>query len=143
MRSRACRQATGRSRLQSDSHRWHSPSRNRPCRREPQPSSRKLSGKNPEVAIEIQISGNLTEAKDRLAQARKFNYRKVILVITESEMKRLNALMKHEPELRSWMEAWSIGAIYEMYVNGETFFHYYRHLNEAVYKEKKELGLIK
>jgi predicted RNA-binding protein len=102
-----------------------------------------LSGKNPEVAIEVQISGNLTEAKDRLAQARKFNYRKVILVITESEMQRLNALMKHEPELRSWMEAWSIGAIYEMYVNGETFFHYYRHLNEAVYKEKKELELIK
>jgi predicted RNA-binding protein len=102
-----------------------------------------LSGKNPEVAIEVQISGNLTEAKDRLAQARKFNYRKVILVTLESEMQRLNTLMKHEPELRSWMEAWSIGAIYEMYVNGETFFHYYRHLNEAVYKEKKELELIK
>jgi hypothetical protein len=33
-----------------------------------------LSGKNPEVAIEVQISGNLTEAKDRLAQARKFNF---------------------------------------------------------------------
>jgi len=28
-----------------------------------------LDGKNPEVAIEVQISGNLTEAKDRLAQA--------------------------------------------------------------------------
>lgn len=102
-----------------------------------------LSGKNPEVAIEIQISGNLTEAKDRLAQARKFNYRKVILVIREEEMPRLNALMKHEPELRSWMEAWSIGAIYEMYKAGETFFRYYRRLNEAVYKEKKELDLIK
>ncbi len=102
-----------------------------------------LTGRNPEVAIEIQISGNLTEAKDRLAQARKFNYRKVILVTKESEMQRLNALMKHELELRSWMEAWSIAAIYEMYVNGETFFHYYRHLNEAVYKEKKELELIK
>jgi predicted RNA-binding protein len=101
-----------------------------------------LSGKNPEVAIEIQISGNLTEAKDRLAQARKFNYRKVILVTTESEMQRLNALMKHEPELRSWMEAWSIGAIYQMYVAGERFFHYYRHLNEAVYKDKKELELM-
>ncbi|MCI0707377.1 MAG: EVE domain-containing protein [Ignavibacteriae bacterium] len=74
-----------------------------------------LSGKNPEVTIEIQISGNLTEAKDRLAQARKFNYRKVILVIRESEMPRLNSLMKHEPDLRSWMEAWSIGSIYEMY----------------------------
>jgi len=101
-----------------------------------------LSGKNPEVAIEIQISGNLTEAKDRLAQARKFNYRKVILVIREAEMPRLNSLMKHEPELRSWMEAWSLGSIYEMYLAGETFFHYYRHLNEAVYKEKTELELI-
>lgn len=102
-----------------------------------------LNGKNPEVAIEIQISGNLTEAKDRLAQARKFNYRKVIIVIRESEMERLNALMKHEPELRSWMEAWSIGAIYEMYKAGETFFHYYRHLNEAVYVDKKELDIVK
>jgi hypothetical protein len=102
-----------------------------------------LSGKNPEVAIEIQISGNLTEAKDRLAQARKFNYRKVIIVLRESEMPRLNALMKHEPELRSWMEAWSIGAIYEMYKAGETFFHYYRHLNEAVYVDKKELDIVK
>ena len=102
-----------------------------------------LSGKNPEVAIEIQISGNLTEAKDRLAQARKFNYRKVIIVIREAEMPRLNSLMKHEPDLRSWMEAWSIGSIYEMYLAGETFFHYYRHLNEAVYKDKNELELIK
>lgn len=102
-----------------------------------------LSGKNPEVAIEIQISGNLTEAKDRLAQARKFNYRKVILVIRESEMPRLNALMKHEPELRSWMDAWSIGAIFQMYSAGETFFHYYRHLNEAIYKDKKDLDLIR
>jgi predicted RNA-binding protein len=32
-----------------------------------------LSGKNPEIAIEIQISGNIVEAKDRLAQAKKFN----------------------------------------------------------------------
>jgi hypothetical protein len=80
-----------------------------------------LSGKNPEVAIEVQISGNLTEAKDRLAQARKFNYRKVILVMREQELKRLNSIMKHEPELRSWMEAWSIGGVYEMYTAGENF----------------------
>jgi len=102
-----------------------------------------LSGKNPEVAIEIQISGNLTEAKDRLAQARKFNYRKVILVLKEAELQRLNLIMKHEPDLRSWMEAWSIGAIYEMYKAGETFFKYYRGLREAVYKDKKELELVR
>jgi len=101
-----------------------------------------LSGKNPEVAIEIQISGNLTEAKDRLAQARKFNYRKVILVLKEQDLRRLNLIMKHEPELRSWMEAWSIGAVYEMYSAGERFFKYYRKLREAVYKDKKELELV-
>jgi len=101
-----------------------------------------LSRKNPEVAIEIQISGNMTEAKDRLAHARKFNYRKVILVCRESEMLRLNALMRHEPDLRCWMEAWSIGAIYKMYVSGESFFRYYRNLVEAVYKEKPDLELV-
>lgn len=101
-----------------------------------------LDGKNPEVAIEIQISGNLTEAKDRLSQARKFNYRKVIMVLKSPDLLRLNTLMKHEPELRSWMEPWSIGAIYEMYKAGETFFKYYRKFKEAVYKDKKELELI-
>ena len=102
-----------------------------------------LSGKNPEVAIEVQISGNITEAKDRLAQARKFNYRKVIMVLRKTDMKRLNSLMKFEPELRSWMESWSIGAVYEMFTAGEDFFKYYRRLIEAVYKDKKELELVK
>ena len=101
-----------------------------------------LSGKNPEVAIEIQISGNLTEAKDRLAQARKFNYRKVIIVLKSSDLQRLNLIMRHEPDLRSWMEAWSIGSVYDMYSAGEKFFNYYRKLREAIYKDKKELELI-
>lgn len=101
-----------------------------------------LSGKNPEVAMEIQISGNLTEAKDRLAHARKFNYRKVILVLKSSDLQRLNLIMKHEPDLRSWMEAWSIGSIYEMYTAGEKFLNYYRKLREAIYKDKKEIELV-
>jgi hypothetical protein len=102
-----------------------------------------LSGKNPEVAIEIQISGNLTEAKDRLAQARKFNYRKVILVLKEQDLDRLNLIMKHEPDLRSWMEAWSVGAVSEMYTAGKSFYKYYHQLIESIYKEKKELELVK
>jgi predicted RNA-binding protein len=101
-----------------------------------------LSGKNPEIAVEVQIGGNLTEAKDRLAQARKFNYRKVILVLKEGDLERLNSLMRHEPELRSWMEAWSIGAVYRMYMAGEKFFAYYRQLKESVYKEKTKLDLV-
>lgn len=102
-----------------------------------------LNGKNPEIAIEIQISGNLTEAKDRLSHARKFNYRKVVMILKSKDLTRLNSLMKHEPELRSWMEAWSIGSIYEMYTAGETFFKYYRRLREAVFKEKSDIELIK
>lgn len=101
-----------------------------------------LRGKNPEVAIEIQISGNMTEAKDRLAQARKFNYRKVIMVLRKDDLSRLNRIMKHEPELRSWMEAWSLGAVYEMYTTGEKFFKYYQQLQEATYKDKQQLELI-
>jgi hypothetical protein len=101
-----------------------------------------LSGRNPEVAIEVQISGNLTEAKDRLAQARRFNYRKIVMVLREEDLDRLNALMRHEPELRSWMEAWSVGAIYEMYTSGQSFFRYYRRLIESVYKEKSQLEMI-
>ncbi len=101
-----------------------------------------LSGKNPEVAIEVQISGNITEAKDRLAQARKFNYRKVVMILRAADLKRLNSIMKFEPDLRSWMEAWSMGAVYHMYTSGQGFFEYYRQLIEAVYKDKKELSLI-
>jgi predicted RNA-binding protein len=101
-----------------------------------------LKGKNPEIAVEIQISGNLTEAKDRLAHARKFNYRKVIIVIREDEMPRLNTLMRHEHDLRCWMEAWSIGSIYEMYMAGVKFNKYYKSLIESVYKDKTELKLV-
>jgi predicted RNA-binding protein len=101
-----------------------------------------LSGRNPEVAVEVQISGNLTEAKDRLAQARKFNYRKVILVLKRADLARLNLIMRHEPDLRSWMEAWSIGSVYKMYTAGEKFFKYYRRMIEATYKDKRELELV-
>jgi len=101
-----------------------------------------LSGKNPEIAIEIQISGNLTEAKDRLAQARKFNYRKVIMVLKSNDVDRFNKLMRYDPEMRNWMDIWSIGAVYKMYIAGENFFRYFGILKESVYKEKKELELI-
>ena len=60
----------------------------------------------------------------------------------EYHLARLNNLMKHEPDLRSWMEAWSIGSVYEMYKAGETFFKYYRKFKEAVYKDKKALELV-
>lgn len=101
-----------------------------------------LSGRNPEIAIEVQIGGNLTEAKDRLTHARKFNYRKVIMVMMDKDLNRLNKMMKHEPELRNWMDIWSIGAVYEMYKSGERFFKYYRRLRDSSYREKTDLSLV-
>jgi hypothetical protein len=40
-------------------------------------------------------------------------------------LERENLIMKHEPGLRSWMELWSMGAIYETHSAGGTFFKYY------------------
>lgn len=65
-----------------------------------------LSGKNPEVAIEVQDRGNLDSAIRKLKQAKEFNYRKVILVIKEGQITRLNAVLRHDP-IRNWLDAWS------------------------------------
>ncbi|MFQ5951122.1 MAG: EVE domain-containing protein [Candidatus Geothermarchaeales archaeon] len=102
-----------------------------------------LSGRNPEIAVEVQVSGNLTEAKDRLAQARKFNFRKVILVLRRKDLDRLDKLLRYEPELRSWLEPWSIGAVYDMYVGGKQFFSYYRRLIESTWKQKPDLEMVR
>lgn len=101
-----------------------------------------LHGKNPEVAIEVQIGGNLTEAKDRLAQAKKFNYRKVIIVIEDGQLDRLNALLKFD-ELRPWLDAWSIGAVYRLYTSGASFFDLYNRLQESRYRERTAVELVK
>ena len=69
-------------------------------------------------------------------------YRKTLVLITESELGRLNSLMRYGPELSSWMEAWSIGAVFEMYTAGELFFKCYRRLIEATYEDKRELELV-
>lgn len=100
-----------------------------------------LSGKNPEVAIEVQISGNIDSAIIKLREAREFNYRKVILVIEEEQISRLNAVLRFD-HLRNWLDAWSIKSVYELYTNGQKFFELYDKLREARYRERKELNLI-
>jgi predicted RNA-binding protein len=101
-----------------------------------------LQGKNPEVAIEVQIAGNIVEAKDKLAQAKKFNYRKVIIVIEESQLPRLNAIVKFD-ELIDWMEAWSIQAVYKLYTTAMSFLNLYEQLRESRYKKKTEVEFVK
>jgi predicted RNA-binding protein len=100
-----------------------------------------LSGKNPAVAIEVQIGGNIDSAIKKLTEAKNFNYRKVILVIEEAQLNRLNAILKFDP-LRHWLDAWSIKSIYELYISGEQFFNLYERIDESRYKDIKELKLI-
>ena len=110
-------------------------------------SGRSLAQTNDNQQIEpVHLLISLIEQEDGitkpLLQKLGVNVNKFLLDL-EKDLKRLNSIMKHEPELRSWMEAWSIGSVYEMYNSGEKFFKYYRKLKESIYKEKNELELIK
>lgn len=100
-----------------------------------------LSSKNPEVAIEIQVGGNIDSAVVKLREAREFNYRKVILVVEEDQISRLNAILRFD-NIRNWLDAWSIKSVYELYTNGQRFFELYDKLREARYRDRKELNLI-
>jgi len=101
-----------------------------------------LRGKNPDVGIEIQIGGSIVEAKDRLDQARRFNYRKVIMVIEEDQLDKLNDRVKFD-ELRFWLDAWSIQAVYRLYTAGQEFFSLYERLDESRYVDRQKLELVK
>lgn len=100
-----------------------------------------LSGKNPEVAIEVQIGGSIDSAVVKLRESREFNYRKVILVIEEEQLTRLNAILRFDG-IRNWLDAWSIKSVYELYSNGQKFFELYDKLREARYRERKDLDLV-
>jgi predicted RNA-binding protein len=100
-----------------------------------------LEGKNPEVAIEVQIGGEIIAAKERLAQAKKFNYRKVIVVIEEDQKQRLNDILRFD-ELRHWLDAWSIQAVYKLYTSGISFFDLYHQLADSRYKDRPEINLV-
>lgn len=101
-----------------------------------------LQGKNPEVAIEVQIGGEIIAAKERLVQAKKFNYRKVIMVIEENQLSRLNDILKFD-ELRHWLDAWSISAVYKLYTTGVSFFNLYQQLADSRYKERTEVEFVR
>jgi len=100
-----------------------------------------LSGKNPEVAIEVQIGGSISLALRKLREAREFNYRKVILVIEEEQLSRLNKEIRYD-SIRNWLDAWSIKSVYELYTSGQQFFQLYDQLKEARYRERTEVELI-
>lgn len=100
-----------------------------------------LKGKFPEVAIEIQIRGSLDLAVKKLAEAKDFNYRKIVLVTGKDQLKRLNKIMKFDP-LRHWLDAWSIKSVFQLYTSGKNFFDLYKKLREVNYKERNRIELI-
>jgi len=101
-----------------------------------------LRGRSPELAAEVQIGGSIVEAKDKLAQAKKFNYRKVVMVIEESQLAQLNDRIKFD-ELVDWLEAWSIQSIYRLYTSGISFLNLYERLTESRYQKRNEVGFVR
>jgi len=93
-----------------------------------------LEKKNPHVAIEVQISGNVVEALTRLKEAKRFNYRKLILILKEEQLNHLRKLLKMD-EVRHWIDVWSIKSVYELYTSGERFFQLYERIEDSRYKE--------
>lgn len=100
-----------------------------------------LKEKNPAVAIEVQIGGSIPSAIANLSQAKKFNYRKVIIIIKENQLRELNDRIKFD-EVRYWLDAWSIKSVYEMYQSGESFFGLYEKIEESRFRDRKNLDLI-
>ena len=101
-----------------------------------------LHGRNPAVAIEVQIGGDIHAALRRLEQARQFNYPKVIIVIEESQLSDLNRRIRFD-NLRFWLDAWSIRAVLGLYMSGMSFLDLYDKLLESRYKERTEVDFIK
>ncbi|MEX0786203.1 MAG: hypothetical protein WD939_06160, partial [Dehalococcoidia bacterium] len=79
-----------------------------------------------DVAIEVQVGGNETEAKDRLVHAKRFGARKIIVVSKPESIARLRSLCRYEPDLKNWLQVWSISKAYQMYIEGKHFFPLFR-----------------
>jgi hypothetical protein len=89
-----------------------------------------------EVAVEVQVGGNETEAKDRLVLARRFGARKIIVVSMPDGINRLKNLCRYEPELKNWLEIWSVPKVYEMYLSGRKFFELFRPFERQQWTEE-------
>lgn len=79
-----------------------------------------------EVAVEVQVGGSESEAKDRLIHARRFGARKLIVVSGPESVGRLKSISRHEPDLKNWLQIWGIGKVYQMYLSGKDFFEVFR-----------------
>ena len=79
-----------------------------------------------ELAVEVQVGGNETEAKDRLVHAKRFGARKIVVVSKTESVKRLKEICRYEPDLKNWLEIWSVAKVYRMYLARQQFFELFR-----------------
>jgi hypothetical protein len=79
-----------------------------------------------ELAVEVQVGGNETEAKDRLVHAKRFGARKIVVVSKTESIKRLKEICRYEPDLKNWLEIWSLAKVYRMYLAGQQFFELFQ-----------------
>jgi hypothetical protein len=85
-----------------------------------------LNGEEIDLAAEVHVGGNETEAKDRLRQALRFGARKVVVVAVPNAMARLKGVCQFEADLKQWLEVWSVARVYRMYRSGSEFFSDFR-----------------
>jgi len=85
-----------------------------------------LKGDEIDLAAEVHVGGNETEAKDRLRQALRFGARKVMIVSVPSAIPRLRSICQFEADLKNWLEIWSVSRVYKMYRSGYEFFEDFR-----------------
>lgn len=102
-----------------------------------------LRDKNPQVAIEVHRGGILGDALDRLRHARDFNFRKVVLVVVETEdHKRALEVLKFDEKLKHVIDLWSAKSIFDMYSSCAAFHRLYRRFEESQYREQLETELL-
>jgi hypothetical protein len=89
-----------------------------------------------EVAVEVQVGGSESEAKDRLVHARRFGARKVVVVSAAPSVNRIKSICRYEPELKNWLEIWGINPLYEMYTSGGRFFDLFRPFERQQWREE-------
>jgi len=89
-----------------------------------------------DVAVEVQVSGNEAEAKDRLIHARRFGARKIIVVSASKSIPRLKSICRYEPDLKNWLEVWSFGKVYQMFLAGRQFFELFRPFERQEWTEE-------
>jgi hypothetical protein len=85
-----------------------------------------MTGDEIDLAAEVHVGGNETEAKDRLRQALRYGARKVVVVSVPSAIARLKGVCQFESDLKQWLELWSVTRVYKMYRSGRDFYEDFR-----------------